>query len=107
MSNRLDNVGPAVIDDIESNDDLTTIARSPNGLMITQKPFKTTIAEQPVTEARKPFMPPPASVLQNAGTARATLASSREQPNGTIHNNYAGNHQDQTVLLLAFVPNLL
>lgn len=106
MSNRLDTVSLPVIDGIESNDDSTTVAGSPNGLMITQKPFKTTIAEQSVTEARKPFFPPPASVLQNAGTARATLASSREQPNGTTDSNYAGNHQDQTVFLLAFVPNL-
>lgn len=107
MSNQVDNANLPVMDGIESSDDSTTIAGSPNGLTITQKPFKTTITEQPVTEARKPFLPPPASALQNAGTARATLAASQEKPNGTTDDDYAGNHQDQTVLVSAFVPNLI
>lgn len=98
MSNQLDTVNLPVMDGIESSDDSTTVAGSPNGLTITQKPFKTVIAEQPVTEERKPFLPPPASVLQNAGTARATLAASHEKPNGTTDNNYAGTHQNQTVV---------
>lgn len=105
MSNQLDTVNLPVMDGIESSDDSTTVAGSPNGLTITQKPFKTVIAEQPVTEERKPFLPPPASVLQNAGTARATLAASHEKPNGTTDNNYAGTHQNQTVPISAFVPN--
>lgn len=107
MSNQLDSVNLPVMDGIESSDDSTTIAGSPDGLTITQKPFKIAIAEQLVTEERRPFLPPPASVLHNAGTARATLAASHEKPNGTTDKNYAGTHQDQTVLIPAFVPNLI
>lgn len=107
MSSQLHNVNLPMMDGIESSDDSITVAGSPNGLTVTQKPFKTAIAEQPVTEARIPFLPPPASVLQNAGTARATLAASHEKPNGTTDNNYAATHQNQTVLISAFIPNLI
>ena len=106
MSNQLDNVNLPIMDGIESSDDSTTVAGSPTGLTIIQRPFKTAIAEQPVTEARKPFHPPPASVLQNAGTARATLAASHEKPNGTTENKYAGTHQNQTVLISAILQHL-
>ena len=95
------------MDGLESSDDSTTPAGSLNALTITQKPFKTAIAEQPVTEERKPFLPPPNSALRNAGTARATLAATYDKPNGTIDNGYAGAHQNQTVPMLAFVSNLI
>lgn len=107
MSNQLDNVNLPVIDGVQGSDDFTTVAASLNGLTITQKPFKTAITEQPVTEARRPFLPPPASVLQNAGTARATLAASHEKPNGTTDDNYAGTHQNQTVPILAIPLDLI
>ena len=98
MSDQLQNVNFPVMDGIESSDDTTTITESPGGLIVTQKPFKTAIGEQPVTQERMPFLPPPASVLQNAGTARATLAASREKPEGTTDDGYAGTHQNQTVI---------
>lgn len=102
MSKQLDNPNIPVMDGIKSSDEATTTAGNPNGLTIIQKSFKTAIAEQPVTEERKPFLPPPESVLQDAGTARATLAASREKPNGTTEDGYADTHQNQTVYALAF-----
>ena len=102
MSNQLQNVNLPVINGNGSSSEATTVAGSLDDLTITQKPFKTAIAEQPVTKERIPFIPPPESVLQNAGTARATLAASREKPNGTTDNEYAGSHQNQTVFPLAF-----
>ena len=102
MSKQLDNLNIPVMDGIESSDETTTTGGNPNGLTIIQKPFKTAIAEQPVTEERMPFLPPPESVLQDAGTARATLAASREKPNGTIEDGYADTHQNQTVHASAF-----
>ena len=95
------------MDGIESGDHATTANGSLNGLTIIQKPFKTAIAEQPVTEERRPFLPPPESVLQSAGTARATLAASHEKPNGTTENGWASTHQNQTVLFPAFDFNLI
>lgn len=102
MSKQLENLNIPVMDSIESSDNVTTIAGNTNGLTITQKPFKTAIAEQPVTEERYPFLPPPDSLLHDAGTARATLAASREKPNGTTENGYADTHQNQTVHTSAF-----
>jgi len=63
-----------------------------------QKPFVTSIPQQPVTELRKPFWPTEGDVLQDAGTARATIAPSRVHPNGTTEGGYAAKHRDQTVL---------
>ena len=96
-----------MIDGLDGSDHVAPPAGNPNGLTITQKPFKTAIHEQPVTQERRPFLPPPESVLQNAGTARATLAASHEKPNGTVEDGYAGVHQNQTVFALAFEPDLL
>ena len=62
-----------------------------------QEPFKTNIREQPVTQERKPYAPKKADRLTNAGTARATIAASQERPNGTTEDNYAKDHQHQTV----------
>ena len=101
----MQNVKLPIMDGNGSSSEATTVAGSPDGLPITQKPFKKAIAEQPVTKERIPFLPPPESVLQNAGTARATLAASREKPNGTIDNGYADTHQNQTVGPLAFEPD--
>ena len=105
MSNQLQNVNLPVINGNGSSSEATTVAGSLDDLTITQEPFKTAIAEQPVTKERIPFIPPPESVLQNAGTARATLAASREKPNGTTDNGYADSHQNQTVFPLAFEPD--
>ena len=107
MSKQVGNLNIPVMDGLESSDDAITIAGIPNGLTITQKPFKTAIAEQPATEERMPFLSPPESVLQNAGTARATLAASHEKPNGTTENGYARTHQNQTVHTSAFEPDLI
>ena len=107
MSNQLQNLNLPLTDGNGSGSEATTLAGSPDGLTITQKPFKTAIAEQPVTKERLPFLPPPESLLRNAGTARATLAASREKPNGTTGNGYADTHQNQTVCPLAFQPDAL
>ena len=93
------------MNDSGNSSEVITVAGSLDGLTITQKPFKTAIAEQPVTKERIPFLSPPKSVLQNAGTARATLAASREEPNGTTGNRYADTHQNQTVFPSAFEPS--
>ena len=105
MSNQLPNVNLPVMDGNGSSSEAITVAGSPDGLTVTQKLFRTAIVEQPVTEERIPFLPAPGSVLQNAGTARATLAASREKPNGTTRNGYAGTHQNQTVCPSAFEPD--
>jgi len=63
-----------------------------------QKPFLTVLPQQPVTELRKPFQPIEGDALQDAGTARATIAASREHPNGTTEGGYAARHQDRTVM---------
>ena len=107
MSSQLQNVKIPVIDGLDGSDDIAAPAGNPGGLTVTQKLFKTAIPEQPVTQERRPFLPTPESVLQNAGTARATLAASREKPNGTVEDGYAGVHQNQTVFALAFEPDLL
>ena len=75
-----------------------TKARDPQATGSEEQPFKTSISEQPITQERKPFIPPTGSGLINAGTARATLAASREKPNGTTEDNYAGRHEHQTVV---------
>jgi len=63
-----------------------------------QKPFSTAIPQQPVTELRTPFLPTQEDALQDAGTARATIAASQEHPNGTTENGYAARHRNRTVL---------
>lgn len=61
--------------------------------------FKTSIAEQPVTEERKPYLASPSdTALHHAGTARATLAASHEAPDGTTEHDWASSHQHQTVV---------
>ncbi|KAK4693992.1 peroxygenase, partial [Lecanoromycetidae sp. Uapishka_2] len=82
--------------DNASNDKSTAV--SPDNLTIKERPFQTTISEQPVTEERRPYKPPPDSVLTNPGTARATIAASHEKPNGTTENHWAATHQHQTVV---------
>jgi len=101
MSNQLETAGaPVAADGIDhaSSGQSTAVAGSPDNLMTKEKPFKTKIFEQPVTNERKPYLPPPDSVLRNPGTARATIAASREKPNGTTEDNWAATHQHQTVV---------
>ena len=57
--------------------------------------IKTFIIEQPVTIQRLPYVPKDGDLLVDAGTARATIAASRESPNGTP--GYAEKHQNKTV----------
>jgi hypothetical protein len=61
------------------------------------KPYKIAISEVPITEKRKPYVPGPDAELIDAGTARATLAASQENPEGTKKDNWASRHQHQTV----------
>jgi hypothetical protein len=63
-----------------------------------EQPFLTSIPQQPQTEQRKPFIPRKDEPLSSPGTARATIAASREAPNGTVENDYAAKHQHQVVL---------
>ena len=99
MSSQVENANVPVINGVDGvfSDDSTTVDESLDTQNVAERPFKTSIPQQPVTEERIPYLPPPSSVLTNAGTARATLAASREKPNGTTENNYAANHQHQTV----------
>jgi len=62
------------------------------------KPYKVAISEVPITEKRKPYVPGPEAELIDAGTARATLAASQENPEGTKKDNWAARHQHQTVI---------
>ena len=64
-----------------------------------QEPLKTTIIEQPITQLRKPYVPQDGDHLIKAGVARATIAASKESPEGTVEGNYAKDHQHQTVLI--------
>ena len=60
--------------------------------------IKTYIIEQPVTIQRLPYVPSDGDLLVDAGTARATIAASKESPNGTP--GYAEKHQNKTVCKL-------
>jgi hypothetical protein len=44
------------------------------------------------TEERKPFIARKGDTLANPGTARTTIAGSRESPNGTAKDGYATKH---------------
>ena len=62
-----------------------------------QLAFKTDIPEQPVTQKRQPYIPSAEDHLTDLGVARATIAASKEHPNGTTEDDYARRHQHQTV----------
>ena len=71
-----------------------------NGLPVDDhKPYKVFVSSIPLTEKRKPYVPEAEDELIDAGTARATVAASRESPNGTQKDNWAKRHQDVTVRL--------
>ena len=70
---------------------------------IDQLAFRTAIPQQPVTEKRKPYVPTSRDHLTDFGVARATIAASKEHPNGTTQDGYARTHQHQTVSPLPFV----
>lgn len=82
--------------DEDTSGEATTV--SPDDILIKEKPFRTTISEQAIIEERKPYLPPQDSILTNPGTARATIAASREKPNGTTEDNWAATHHHQTVV---------
>jgi hypothetical protein len=63
------------------------------------KPFCNSIPEAQVTLERKSYIPQPNDLLTDPGTPRATLAASKESPNGTIEDDWARKHQHQTVIL--------
>ena len=71
------------------------IEDKPEGL--DQLAFKTEIPEQPVTQERQPYIPSAEDRLTDLGVARATIAASKEHPNGTTEDEYAQRHQHQTV----------
>ncbi|TKA72184.1 hypothetical protein B0A49_02891 [Cryomyces minteri] len=62
------------------------------------KPYSTSIVEVPITCERKPYIPQEHDALIDAGTARATIAPSKESPNGTTEGDWAKNHSHQTVV---------
>lgn len=61
------------------------------------KPYCYSISKTPITVERKPYVPGPNDILIDAGTPRATLAASKESPNGTVEGDWAAKHQHQTV----------
>lgn len=61
------------------------------------KPYCNSIYEAPITVERKSYVPGPHDILVDAGTPRATLAASEENPNGTVEGDWAAKHQHQTV----------
>lgn len=69
--------------------------------------FKVAIPEVPITEKRKPYNPGNKEQLVNAGTARATIAASREYPKGTIKDDWARKHKHQTVHIMLSIPEHL
>ncbi|TVY71517.1 putative peroxygenase [Lachnellula suecica] len=61
--------------------------------------FDTGIEEVPVTTQRTPFMQKDGDErLRHTGTARANLAATVEEPNGTQQEDWAKKHKHQTVL---------
>ncbi|KAL9006318.1 MAG: hypothetical protein Q9188_000917 [Gyalolechia gomerana] len=66
--------------------------------MEVQKQYATAIEQQPITLEHKPYIPKISDRLIDAGTARATLAASKESPNGTTVDGYAANSQRRTVI---------
>ncbi|KAJ4037351.1 hypothetical protein NW756_005644 [Fusarium oxysporum] len=59
----------------------------------------TSIDRVPVTVERKPYQPGiDKPRLAHAGVARANLAATHERPEGTIDDDWADRHRDQTVL---------
>ncbi len=71
-----------------------------------KQPYTISIKQQPITVEHEPYVPKPGDELIDAGTARATLAVSKENPNGTVENDYAAKNQHLTVRKhhLASVP---
>ncbi|KAG9983277.1 Caleosin-domain-containing protein, partial [Aureobasidium melanogenum] len=62
------------------------------------KQYSIAIKEVPVTVERLPYYPKDGDRLQDPGTARANIAASNESPNGTSQDDWAQNHQHQTVV---------
>jgi peroxygenase len=71
------------------------------------KPYCNSISEAPITEQRKSYVPSPNDILIDAGTPRATLAASKESPNGTVEGDWAAKHQHQTVRLYPILYPIL
>ena len=92
------------VNDTDASLDPTTVAASHSELFDkeyqtgAEKPWLTSIPEQPITQQRKPFIKRKDEALSNAGTARAVIAASRESPNGTIEDDYVRKHEKQTVI---------
>ena len=63
--------------------------------VVNEGPYLTYIAEQPVTEQHIPYIPKDGDRLIDAGTPRATIAPSKEMPNGSV--DWARTHQHKTV----------
>ncbi|KAG0262633.1 hypothetical protein BG011_009940 [Mortierella polycephala] len=58
------------------------------------------IPKEPVTTERKPFQQSPTAKnrFPFAGTARANIAATPDHPDGTVKDNWASKHEDETVL---------
>ena len=70
------------------------------------KPYDVSIPEQPITEQLKPYVPRSSDTLIDAGVARATIAPTKENPDGTMQDEWAKTHQHQTVQSPYFNPAL-
>ena len=73
------------------------VVQPPSDRKTIEKPFMTTVSQQPVTSQRRLYIPTD-DVPANAGVARANIAATREKPNGTTENDYAARHAHETVL---------
>ncbi|EXJ88112.1 hypothetical protein A1O1_05040 [Capronia coronata CBS 617.96] len=70
-----------------------------NGDSKQQKKIITSIPTVPVTVERRPYISKKdEQKLHHPGTARANIAATLEQPNGTLEEDWAARHQHQTVL---------
>lgn len=101
---------PAYVAVVPENkkEDISHLKKDPNIKVVTtrgvpdsvlsEKPWVTSIPQQPQTVERQPFILRPGDPLTTPGTARATTAPSREMPNGTTENGWAERHQHQIVI---------
>ncbi|MCJ1367545.1 hypothetical protein MMC16_006679 [Acarospora aff. strigata] len=64
-----------------------------------KEPYIVAIKEYPVTLERRPYVPSEHDPLVDPGTARATVAATRERPYGTTEHDWNKKHQHQTVVV--------
>lgn len=66
------------------------------------KPYRSALPDVPVTIERRPYYPKDGDLLVDPGTARVNIAASNEAPNGTLQDDWAANHEHETVSICAW-----